>query len=382
MINLATLMAITLKHCVICSADTKKVLDLGIQPLANNYHNNPLKKPHYYPLQLYYCPTCFHSQISSFIETEQYCQQLVNLSTKTIDTIVDCINNYSSNTIVKVFDPTKCMDLYRRKLKESVQVLQSPDCGSHIYDIIIAGNMLSHTVQPLSYLRGLENSCHHNTIIFVMTQSSRNIVGGEFDLINGCTLSYFSVNSMNNLCRRVGMCINEVDIENDGKEYIFTLSKTPTVSSVTDIVYDELVMGLYSDEHYENLKYTSLVFKNSFHNLILLYRSKEYKIIGYGSTARSNTLLNYCNIDSTIIDFIVDDDPAQINMLAPGSNIPIKAFSTIHGIEDPQKTLLVIFDHTNIESVMCKLKTIGQKFNNLNVMTSKILYPIHIDMPI
>ena len=47
------------------------------------------------------------------------------------------------------------------------------------------------------------------------------------------------------------------------------------------------------------------------------------KIIGYGATAKSVTVLNYCNIDNNLIKNFTDTTPEKINTFLPGKNIKI-----------------------------------------------------------
>jgi len=51
--------------------------------------------------------------------------------------------------------------------------------------------------------------------------------------------------------------------------------------------------------------------------------SDRKKIIGYGAAAKANTLLNYFEIDSKILDYIIDDSPLKQNLYTPGSHIKI-----------------------------------------------------------
>lgn len=52
-----------LSNCLCCKKKNKLFLDLGIQPLANNYHtlNETCEN---YPLALYFCENCYHCQLS------------------------------------------------------------------------------------------------------------------------------------------------------------------------------------------------------------------------------------------------------------------------------------------------------------------------------
>lgn len=52
-------------------------------------------------------------------------------------------------------------------------------------------------------------------------------------------------------------------------------------------------------------------------------KDKNKKICGYGATAKSTTVLNYCNIGPEIIDCIYDTSQEKINKFSPGMHIPI-----------------------------------------------------------
>ena len=57
-----------LKKCLCCdSEDLKKIINLGDQPLANNFHDNTKELPKY-PLQLNVCTNCFHCQLSIAVD--------------------------------------------------------------------------------------------------------------------------------------------------------------------------------------------------------------------------------------------------------------------------------------------------------------------------
>tara|TARA_B110000259_G_C13869338_1_gene344170 strand:- start:229 stop:783 length:555 start_codon:yes stop_codon:yes gene_type:complete len=51
------------------------------------------------------------------------------------------------------------------------------------------------------------------------------------------------------------------------------------------------------------------------------------KIIGYGATAKSTTILNYCKIDNKTIDYFLDTTTAKQNKYTPGTKIPIKKYN-------------------------------------------------------
>jgi len=54
------------------------------------------------------------------------------------------------------------------------------------------------------------------------------------------------------------------------------------------------------------------------------------KICGYAATSKSTTVLNYCNLNTDIIDFICDTTNEKIGKFSPGMHIPIVPISYFH----------------------------------------------------
>ena len=73
--------------------------------------------------------------------------------------------------------------------------------------------------------------------------------------------------------------------------------------------------------------------------LILKLKRSNQKIAGYGAPSTSATLLNYCGIDSTMVDYIVDDSPLKQGLYTPGTHIPIVSSDRL--TSDPPHYLLL-----------------------------------------
>ena len=54
---------------------------------------------------------------------------------------------------------------------------------------------------------------------------------------------------------------------------------------------------------------------------------KDKKIIGYGVTAKSTTILNYCKIGGNLIEYFIDTTKDKQNKYTPGTKIPIYKYS-------------------------------------------------------
>ena len=80
---------------------------------------------------------------------------------------------------------------------------------------------------------------------------------------------------------------------------------------------------MYDLATYTDLSTRMRQFKYSLVKHLLDVRLGGGTVIGIGAPAKGNTLLNYCGIDSTLLDFITDASPLKIDKYTPGSHIPI-----------------------------------------------------------
>ena len=68
---------------------------------------------------------------------------------------------------------------------------------------------------------------------------------------------------------------------------------------------------------------------------------KEGKqIVGISAPAKGNTLLNYCKINSEILDYVSERNPLKIDKFTPGMNIHV--FSDEKLLEDQRDYALIL----------------------------------------
>ena len=58
-------------------------------------------------------------------------------------------------------------------------------------------------------------------------------------------------------------------------------------------------------------------------NLLITLKKQNKKISGYGASTKGNVLLQYCKIDSKILNFIAEVNKYKFNKYTPGTNIKI-----------------------------------------------------------
>jgi methylation protein EvaC len=79
-------------------------------------------------------------------------------------------------------------------------------------------------------------------------------------------------------------------------------------------------------------------------NKINSFLKKNENICGYAATSKSTTILNYCNIDHSKIDFVCDTTPEKIGKYTPGTHIPVVSVDHFRK-ELPNNTFLFAWNH-------------------------------------
>jgi hypothetical protein len=101
-------------------------------------------------------------------------------------------------------------------------------------------------------------------------------------------------------------------------------------------------------------------------NELVKARQAKGKIVAIGAAAKGNTLLNYCGIDRTLIDFATDASALKIGKFTPGSHLPILADEAI----DESVTHALILAWNIAELLKSK---ISPKHPNLKFITPHVV---------
>jgi methylation protein EvaC len=67
-------------------------------------------------------------------------------------------------------------------------------------------------------------------------------------------------------------------------------------------------------------------------------------VVGYGATAKSSTVINYCGITTELVSFVCDSTPAKQGRLTPGAHLPVLPPESFFG-PHPDYALLFAWNH-------------------------------------
>jgi 2-polyprenyl-3-methyl-5-hydroxy-6-metoxy-1,4-benzoquinol methylase len=384
-----------LENCICCdNTDLIKILDLGEQPLANSYHNENEILPKF-PLKLNLCNKCFHLQLSHIVNPDllfknylyvsgtsdtlkKYFEWFVNFVIEYTNlnngSVLDIACNdgtqldYFKNNGWETYGIDPSTNLYNISSKKHNIICDYFDSKHYDkkFDIIIAQNVFAHNENAKIFLDNCYELMHDDSLLFIQTSQSEMINNNEFDTIYHEHISFFNINSFNELTKRTNLYLtNIIKTPVHGISYVFILSKKKIKNKlIENLINVEKEKGLLSNITYENYRKNVLEIVDSFVNTINDYRKNDYKIIGYGAAAKGMTFLNFANIT---MDYIIDDNPLKQDLLTPGTNTEIKSIEFIKNYKEDEKIVFVPLAWNFFEEIKTRVKNVRNNKNDVFV---------------
>lgn len=331
--------------CLACgSCSLTPCLDLGAQPLANDFTEQVDSQETTYPLATVLCKECFHLQLDYFIEPELMFKHYLYVSgtsetykkyllwfakfteAQTGQRVLDIGCN--DGTQLDIFKSIGC-ETWGIDPAENLYPISSKNHKVHLgyfgssyspgvkFNIINAQNVFAHQRNPLDFLLACKNSIEDDGKIYIQTSQADMVLNGEFDTIYHEHINFFNAYSFQCLAKRAGLelvGIHKTAIH--GTSYMFILSKDGVVDRrVEREIFIEKEKGLRSINTYEKWKEGCIKFAENIRTEL-----SGKRIIAYGAAAKGNTLLNFVKIKPEVI---IDDNPLKHGKFSPGMKVPV-----------------------------------------------------------
>jgi hypothetical protein len=88
------------------------------------------------------------------------------------------------------------------------------------------------------------------------------------------------------------------------------------------------------------LEFSKKVSKHKMEMNKILSSFSTKNVVGFGSSARSQTFLNFCELNQKNLSLIIDNNPMKQNLYSPGTNIKIVDFLT--GINSKPDAIFIL----------------------------------------
>ncbi len=197
-------------------------------------------------------------------------------------------------------------------------------------DLVVGRHVFAHIENLRDLLAALEAISHEQSlVVFEVPYLVDLFKGVEFDTIYHEHLSYVSVKAVEALVEGSPFFLSRVDhYPIHGGSILFHLrrrtGKDVADPSVAQALEAERRLCLADPRTWKPFAQRVRHVQAELPALIRRLRSDGRRVIGYGASAKGNTLLNTCGLTHRDIDYIIDNTPFKQNKVAPGSWIPIR----------------------------------------------------------
>jgi methylation protein EvaC len=127
----------------------------------------------------------------------------------------------------------------------------------------------------------------------------------------------------------------------------------PVSETVSKIINKEKEQGLDRLDTFEKFRVNVESSKIKLVALLKELKRQGKRVVGYAATSKSTTVLNYCGIDSDLLEYICDTTPIKQGKFSPGTHIPVLSHD-VFKINPPDYAVLLAWNHA--EEIMEKEK--------------------------
>ena len=197
-------------------------------------------------------------------------------------------------------------------------------------DLIFSSNTISHIKNLDDVFKGI-NIALDDKGIFIMEDPSllECLKKNTYDQFYNEHIYVFSYLGLSNALKKHNLEIFKIEkLEIHGGSNRYYIKKNSNSiklhKSVRNHMYEEKKFGIDNLKTYKNFAKRVKLSKKKLLHIFKNCKKNNKKVIGYGATAKSVTILNYCNINNKMIDYFIDTTPDKQNKYTPGTKILIK----------------------------------------------------------
>jgi hypothetical protein len=356
-------------NCRSCGlGELHQVLDLGVQPLANNLLlPEHLGKPEpKFPLRLTVCKSCWLMQISDLVPPVELFSDYLYFSSFS-DTMLEhsrqaalqhakdfelggqsLVVEIASNdgyllknfkvlgvpslgiepavNIAKVAEEQgieTVVEFFGTSLAER---LKAEGRGA---DLILGNNVFAHAPDTNDFVGGLKTLLNPEGCIALEFPYGVHFVERlEFDTVYHEHVYYFTLTALKPLFERHGLSIFRVEqlpIHGGSlRLYAGHTGEREIEKSAIELLADEASRGVNGLGFYESFGSAVDSIRDDLRRQIAELKAAGKSVAAYGASAKGSTLLNYYGLGSESLEFVVDRSTHKQGKLTPGTHLPIR----------------------------------------------------------
>ncbi|HWB19398.1 MAG TPA: class I SAM-dependent methyltransferase [Phycisphaerales bacterium] len=377
--------------CRTCgSPDLHLFLDLGVTPMANAFlTEDDLRKPEpKFPLSAHYCGNCGLVQVLDVVDpsllfshytyfssaskpmVDHFAEVAADLHKTYLTDPGDLILEIGSNDGIMLknlvgksrlvgIDPAdNIADIAAKNGVTTIPRFFNPHNASMIRElfggakVVFAANCFAHIDDIDGIMEGVTKVLDDDGVFVFENHRFTDMVKSKcFDQIYHEHLCFYTLRPIEHLMDRFGMrVIDARTIPTHGESFqIHAARKGSSYAekpSVAKVRAEEAGMGLNDPKTYTKLAKEVDELCKAMVKMLKDFKAQGKRIIGYGAPGKGNTLLNYCGIDGSILEYVVDTTPIKQGRYTPGTHIPIRSPEVLK-TDTPDYCLLLSWNYAD-----------------------------------
>src|SRR5437899_7549073 len=377
-----------MSKCLICQAETEPFMSFGKMPLANGFlAPDQFCDEFFFDLVVAFCPSCWMVQLTEqparekmfnpnyayFSSTsmsmathfEMFAQQVIadylpphdpfvveigsndgimlehfgqvgirHLGVEPSANVAQVAVNKGLRTLLRYFDE----DLAREIVAKYGQA-----------DAVLGANVMCHIPYLHSVVAGIKILLKPGGVLVFEDPYLGDILEQtSYDQMYDEHAFYFSVTSVRYLFQWHGLEVVDVrpkNVHGGSMRYVVAHEGARKVSAAVMAQCErEKALGLEQPETFEGFRRRTERSREEL--MALLYKLKRLgkRVVGYGATSKSTTVINYCGITHDLVEFISDTTPIKQGKFSPGAHIPVRPYTEFTS-NYPDHALLFAWNH-------------------------------------
>lgn len=351
-------------RCRACEdTNIKEFLDLGKQPYANSLLKNPTEKEKFYPLSLSWCSQCSLVQLNHTADPKELFSNYIWV-TSTSSTTRKYAKAFCENTLSRIEKPTEGYILelasndgtFLLPFKKKGCKVLGVDPAKNIVDlavkngiptkceffgvssarriikdfgpakVIVARNVLPHIANLHDFIKGICISLDDKGLLVLEVHYAKKIYQElHYDSIYHEHLCYFTIKSLESILNLYNLYIEDIKTSPiSGGSLVLYIKRGKIKESQVVKTYRRAEKKTKLNTFRRWSDFANRVKKHRKKLLEILNKQQDEIIVGYGASARSSTLLNFCKIGTNYLSVIADQNPLKQGFYTAGTHILIE----------------------------------------------------------
>ena len=350
-----------------CGSATTPVIDFGEMPIANHFVKDRNKDTYRFTLAASLCEICHLFQLDNHPRAELMFHQNYPFFTGLSSTMVSHFKDMVNEALEEVFKPISNIQVMEIGCNDGTLLLNFARSGiNHLgidpsanvvevarkkgvnaqvdffgyetaqriksisgeFDLILAANVICHIPDMNDFAKAIEHLlAPDGRFIFEEPYAGDVLTKVSYDQFYDEHMYIFSCISVSKIFEKFNLeLIDARHQDTHGGSMRYTIARKGSrkiKTSAREQMSLEVLQGLDNIAAYHEFAKKCEVRKNELRGLLSDLKSNGKTIAGYAATSKSTTVLNYCGIDSKLIEFVSDSTPEKQGTFMPGSGIPV-----------------------------------------------------------